>query len=75
MITPNIELQARIELGDLVYFISEAKGLTYDEAERLVPPVYFEGSHICEDNKEDWCKEVVEYLHSIELSAVDVYQD
>ena len=72
----NIEKQERLELGDLVQFIAKTKDIEYQEAERLVPWMYFEGAHICDDQgDEDWCKEVVQYLIDNNIDAVEIYQD
>ena len=71
----KIDRNPRIELGNLVDFIAEEKGVEYFEAEELLPPYIFEGASICDDQKEDWCKEVVQYLKEHEIDAVEVYQD
>ena len=71
----KIEYNPRIELNNLVLFIAEKKGIEYSEAEELLPCTYFEGTYICDDNKGDWCKEVVEYLKENKIDSIEVYQD
>lgn len=71
----NIEYRPRIELNDLIDFIATEKGIAYNEAEKLLPDVYFEGATICDDYNGDWCKEVVEYLKEKKIVSVEVYQD
>ena len=71
----EIERKERIELGNLVRYISEKKGINYSEAENLIPAEYFEGCYICDDNEDDWCKEVIEYLKENDIDSVEVYQD
>ena len=67
----KVEYNPRIELGSLVEFIAEEKGIEYSEAEALLPPHIFEGSSICDDQKEDWCKEVVEYLNENKIEYLE----
>lgn len=71
----NIEYDPRIELGELTSFIASVKELTYSEAENLMPAWVFEGGSICDDDTEDWSKEVVADLIRREIDAVEVYQD
>ena len=65
----------RIELGDLTSFIAKEKSLTYDQAENLIPAIYFEGGHIHKDDKEEWCKEITDYLKDNNIDHVEVFQD
>jgi hypothetical protein len=74
---PVIEQHDRIELGDLTSFISEVKGITYNEAEELIPWMYYEGGCYIRDDQEDeeWCYEVVMHLKDNGIDAIEVYQD
>ncbi len=72
----KIELRHRIELTDLVNFISEKRSISYSEAEKIIPWFFFEGGTISAKYSEsDWSKEVVEYLKENNIEVVDVYQD
>lgn len=71
----NIEMKPRIELGNLINFIADHRRITYMEAERLVPAIYFEGGVISEFDEKDWCREVVEEMHRRGIGSLEVYQD
>jgi len=75
----NITYEPRVELGDLVSYIATCKGLSHREAENLVPGVYFEGCHLCDDDypegEGDWCKEVIKDMKRQGISAVEIWQD
>lgn len=73
----KIETIQRVELTDLVMFISKAKGISYPEAEGMVPDYIINHDGFFNVNYEegDWCKELKEYLTARGIVSIFVYQD
>ena len=74
-IIPNIQTEPRLELGDLILFLCKAKNLEYRAVANLIPAQYLEGSYVLDDNKEDWCKELIAYMKSTNIDAIEIFQD
>ena len=70
-----IECDPRIELGDLVTGLSTAFGVSYSEAENMLPGYIFEGSHIGDDIEDMWAQPIVSFLKSMGIDSIEVYQD
>ena len=73
----NIETVQRVELGDLTRFIAKAKGITYENAENLIPPYYYEGGGILYEgmnHEGDWYKEVLDEVLKQGYKSVEIYQ-
>ncbi|RLI49566.1 hypothetical protein DRO61_04920 [Candidatus Bathyarchaeota archaeon] len=72
----NIDKLLKIELGELVYFLMEVKGIEYGEAENLLPAHIFEGGRIGQSTTEtEWNKEIIQYLKDHNIESIAVYQD
>jgi hypothetical protein len=74
----NIEFVHKVELGELTRYIAHAKGITYAEAERIIPEYVYEGCFLAQEgyNSEgEWCQEVRELLKKLHIDRVEVYQD
>lgn len=72
----NVEVKTMLDLGSLVDFMAESKGIDYSEAENMLPEYVFEGAHIASDSdEEEWNKEVIQYLKTNNISSVEVFQD
>jgi len=69
------EYNPRLEVGDLVDFIMASKGIGRTEAEHFCPAWIWEGGTICDDDNEEWSKEVVAVLAERGLDSVEIYQD
>ena len=72
----ELETTTRIELGALVWFIATAKGITYTEAEKLLPAHIFEDESCIHTELEgDWCTEVTAAMKEQDINFAHVYQD
>ena len=74
----NIITVNKLDLCDMTGFIAEVKGITYEEAERVIPAVWYEPEmvfHTEHTPDEDWSKELREELKDRGIDRVELYQD
>ena len=75
MMTPVIRSSFTMERTDLIQYISEAKRISYLEAEDIVDGNLHHSNCIRADGASSWCDDIVDYMRKNNMPFIDINVD